>query len=139
MTITDEKKLRSKARKALWIAIVTIIAWLAIGGFSGQAFSKISNVQENDNSAFLPNSAESTAASKITIKFQDQSANLLPTLLIFVGELSPSNKSEKIPPGPVTCESIPGTDDFISSLMNSTIKGSAGSSPIFSPAMSAFN
>lgn len=91
MTITDEKKLRSKARKALWIAIVTIIAWLAIGGFSGQAFSKISNVQENDNSAFLPNSAESTAASKITIKFQDQSANLLPTLLIFVGELSPSN------------------------------------------------
>ncbi len=89
MSAIDEKKLRSKARKALWIAIVTIVAWLAIGGFSGQAFSKISNVQENDNSAFLPSSAESTEASKITIKFQDQSANLLPTLLIVVGDLSP--------------------------------------------------
>ena len=89
MSAIDEKKLRIKARKALWIAIVTIVAWLAIGGFSGQAFSKISNVQENDNSAFLPSSAESTEASKITIKFQDQSANLLPTLLIVVGDLSP--------------------------------------------------
>ena len=85
--MTSEKLLRSKARKGLWIAIVTIIAWLAIGGFSGQAFSKISNVQENDNSAFLPDTAESTAASKVIVKFSDQSADLLPTLLVFVGDV----------------------------------------------------
>ncbi len=92
--MTSEKLLRSKARKGLWIAIVTIIAWLAIGGFSGQAFSKISNVQENDNSAFLPDTAESTAASKVIVKFSDQSADLLPTLLVFVGDVSPN--SEKL-------------------------------------------
>ena len=88
--MTSEKILRNRARKGLWLAIVTIVAWLAIGGFSGQAFSKISNVQENDNSAFLPESAESTAASKVIVKFSDQSADLLPTLLIFVGDLNPA-------------------------------------------------
>ncbi|MFM8329292.1 MAG: MMPL family transporter [Actinomycetales bacterium] len=93
--MTSEKILRSKARKGLWIAIVTIVAWLAIGGFSGQAFSKISNVQENDNSAFLPESAESTAASKVIVKFSDHSADLLPTLLIFVGDLNPTVDVEK--------------------------------------------
>ena len=90
--MTTEKLLRSKARKGLWIAIVTIIAWLAIGGFSGQAFSKISNVQENDNSAFLPDTAESTAASKVIVKFSDQSADLLPTLLVFVGDVTPNSE-----------------------------------------------
>ena len=90
--MTSEKLLRSKARKGLWIAIVTIMAWLAIGGFSGQAFSKISNVQENDNSAFLPDTAESTAASKVIVKFSDQSADLLPTLLVFVGDVNPNSE-----------------------------------------------
>lgn len=78
-----------RARKGLWIAIVVVIGWLAIGGVSGPVFSKISTVQENDNAAFLPESAESTLASKITVKFSDQSSDLLPTLLLAVGDLSP--------------------------------------------------
>jgi len=95
MSITSEKVMRSKARKALWLAIISIITWLAIGGFSGQAFSKISNVQENDNSAFLPESAESTEASKLIVKFSDQSLDLLPTLLIIVGDVNPATSPEK--------------------------------------------
>ena len=95
MSITSEKVMRSKARKALWLAIISIITWLAIGGFSGQAFSKISNVQENDNSAFLPESAESTEASKLIVKFSDQSLDLLPTLLIIVGDVNPATNPEK--------------------------------------------
>lgn len=95
MTITAEKIMRSKARKGLWLAMLSIIVWLAIGGFSGQAFSKISNVQENDNSAFLPESAESTEAGKLIIKFSDQALDLLPTLLIFVGDLNPVTNPEK--------------------------------------------
>jgi RND superfamily putative drug exporter len=95
MSITSEKVMRSKGRKALWLAIVSIITWLAVGGFSGQVFPKISNVQENDNSAFLPESAESTAASKVIVKFSDQSLDLLPTLLIVIGDVSPANNPEK--------------------------------------------
>jgi len=95
MSITTEKVMRSRARKGLWLAIVTIIVWMAIGGFSGQAFSKISNVQENDNAAFLPDSAEATEAGKLIVKFSDQSLDLLPTLLILVGDLNPATNPEK--------------------------------------------
>ena len=94
ITSATSKKNRTKGRKALWIAIVSIIAWLSIGGFSGAAFSKISTVQENDNSAFLPQNAESTLASKITVKFSDQSENLLPTLLLLVGDVSPQSNPD---------------------------------------------
>ena len=95
MSITSEKVMRSRARKGLWLAVVTIIVWMAVGGFSGQAFSKISNVQENDNAAFLPESAESTEAGKLIVKFSDQSLDLLPTLLILVGDLNPTTNPEK--------------------------------------------
>ena len=84
----------SRVRKGLWISIVVVIGWLAIGGVSGPIFSKISTVQENDNAAFLPNSAESTVASKITVKFSEQDENLLPTLLLAVGDVSPQNNPE---------------------------------------------
>ena len=83
-----------RVRKGLWISIVVIIGWLSIGGISGPVFSKISNVQENDNSAFLPQSAESTLASKITVKFSEQSSDLLPTLLLAVGDVSPQSNPE---------------------------------------------
>ena len=88
---SQETKPAIKGRKALYIAIVTIIAWLAIGGVSGPVFSKISSVQENDNSAFLPESAESTLASEVIVKFQDQSAELLPTLILLEGAVGPSS------------------------------------------------
>ena len=52
-----------------------------LGGFAGPVFGKISNVQKNDNAAFLPSSAESTKVSKITVKFNEQSNNSIPTLL----------------------------------------------------------
>jgi RND superfamily putative drug exporter len=83
-----------RARKGIGIAVVIIVAWLGIGGISGPVFSKISTVQENDNSAFLPESAESTLASKITVKFSDQSSDLLPTLLLFLGDLNPAKNPE---------------------------------------------
>ena len=89
-------KNRTKGRRALWIAVVSIIAWLSIGGFSGAAFSKISTVQENDNSAFLPENAESTIAGKITVKFSDQSENLLPTLLLLLGDFNPATNPEAL-------------------------------------------
>ena len=83
-----------RVRKGLWISIVVIFGWLSIGAVSGPVFSKISTVQENDNAAFLPKSAESTLASKITVKFSDQAANVLPTLLLAVGEINPLQNPE---------------------------------------------
>ena len=82
--------IRVKGRKPLYIAIIAIIAWLAVGGISGPVFSKISTVQENDNAAFLPESAESTIASDVIVKFQDQSGDLLPTLILLEGNVGPT-------------------------------------------------
>ena len=82
-------KSKVKGRKPVAIAILVILAWLMLGGFAGPVFGKISNVQKNDNAAFLPSSAESTKVSKITVKFNEQSNNSIPTLLLAVGDISP--------------------------------------------------
>ena len=91
---SGKNKARVKGRKALWIAIVSILAWLSIGGFAGGAFSKISTVQENDNSAFLPDSAESTIAGEVLVKFSSQDDQLFPALLLLLGDLNPATNAQ---------------------------------------------
>jgi RND superfamily putative drug exporter len=90
----NESKRKVKGRKPLYIAIVAIIAWMSIGGISGPIFAKISSVQENDNSAFLPDSAESTIASRVIVKFQDQDSDLIPTLILLEGAVNPATNPE---------------------------------------------
>ncbi|MEY4105093.1 MAG: hypothetical protein RLZZ478_456, partial [Actinomycetota bacterium] len=96
MSLQDnqETKRRVKGRKPLYIAIVAIIAWMSIGGISGPIFAKISSVQENDNSAFLPDSAESTIASRVIVKFQDQDSDLIPTLILLEGAVNPATNPQ---------------------------------------------
>lgn len=89
MAKKDKSSAAVMGRKPLWIAIVAIIAWLGITSIAGPTFGKLSTVQENDNSAFLPDDAESTLASKITIKFSDSSNDQIPTLLVFLGDVDP--------------------------------------------------
>ena len=92
--LSEKKKSGVKGRKALWIAIVSILVWLSIGGFAGGAFSKISTVQENDNSAFLPDSAESTIAGEVLVKFSSQDDQLFPALLLLLGDLNPATNAQ---------------------------------------------
>jgi len=74
--------------------MVSILVWLSIGGFAGGAFSKISTVQENDNSAFLPDSAESTIAGEVLVKFSSQDDQLFPALLLLLGDLNPATNAQ---------------------------------------------
>jgi RND superfamily putative drug exporter len=85
-----------KGRKALWIAVVAIISWLAISSVAGPTFGKLSTVQENDNAAFLPDNAESTLASMVTVKFNDSSNDQIPTLLVFLGDVDPKKNPAKL-------------------------------------------
>ena len=64
-----------------------IFLWFGASGVFGPLFGKLSTVQENDNSAFLPDSAESTQASKIISKFNEDQNQSLPTLVLYVGEV----------------------------------------------------
>jgi RND superfamily putative drug exporter len=79
-----------KSRRPLVYALLIIFLWFGASGVFGPLFGQLSTVQENDNSAFLPDSAESTQAAKVIEKFnQDQNQNL-PTLVLYLGEVDES-------------------------------------------------
>jgi RND superfamily putative drug exporter len=77
-----------KSRRPLAYALLVIFLWFGASGVFGPLFGKLSTVQENDNSAFLPDSAESTQASKIIEKFNQDQNQTLPTLVLYVGEVN---------------------------------------------------
>ena len=62
------------------LAGVLLVVWLALGGFTGPYAGKLSEVAENDSSAFLPNSAESTQVAELQKKFQR--ANAIPAIIV---------------------------------------------------------
>ncbi|USX55257.1 MMPL family transporter [Lentzea sp. HUAS12] len=62
------------------LAGVLLVVWLALGGFTGPYAGKLSEVSENDNSAFLPNSAESTQVAELQKKFQQETA--IPAIVV---------------------------------------------------------
>lgn len=76
-----------KSRRPLVYALIVIFAWFGTSGVMGPLFGKLSTVQENDNSAFLPDSAESTQASKVIAKFNDSENQTLPTLVLYRGAI----------------------------------------------------
>ena len=72
-------------RKPFWAAILVIFIWFGASGVFGPLFGKLTSVQENDNSAFLPDSAESTKASKLIGKFSNADKTQLPALVLLEG------------------------------------------------------
>ena len=56
-----------------WIRpLLGVIVWLLIAGFSGPFSGKLASVQENDNAAYLPRSAESTKVIDVLTGFQEK-------------------------------------------------------------------
>ncbi|UFU05621.1 MMPL family transporter [Ruania halotolerans] len=85
-----------------------LVAWLAIGGFGGMAQGNLSSVQENDQAAFLPESAESTRASELIAEFSvDES---LPALLVVEAADGENLTQEDFATIGAFAESIPGLD-----------------------------
>jgi putative drug exporter of the RND superfamily len=70
----------SSARKGVWLAIGVAIIWLLISSWAGPLAGSLSQVQENDNAAFLPASAESTLVAEEQAKFSDSTA--VPLLVV---------------------------------------------------------
>lgn len=70
------------SKKAIPLRILLLLFWLAMLGFGGMAQGQISNVTENDQAFFLPESAESTLASQAASDFKESSE--LPMLIAVV-------------------------------------------------------
>ncbi len=77
-----------KSRRPFVSSLIVIFIWLGASAVFGPLFGALSTVQENDNSAFLPDSAESTQASKITATFTADQNQSLPTLVLYIGEIN---------------------------------------------------
>jgi RND superfamily putative drug exporter len=79
-----------KNRKPYAIAMLVVIAWFIITGIFGPLFGKLSSVQENNNSSFLPKGAEATLAADEIKKFSAQDTFAFPTLVLFEGSATPT-------------------------------------------------
>ena len=72
MGMTDKRTgtgRRSSSRWWLAGAVLSLVAWMGVGGIGGPTFGKLSEVSSNDQSSFLPASAESTEAREWQSRF----------------------------------------------------------------------
>ena len=69
--------------------MLVVIAWFVISGVFGPLFGKLSTVQDNNNSSFLPKGAEATLAADQIKTFSGKESFNFPTLVLFEGAVSP--------------------------------------------------
>ena len=89
------------------LVVLVIVGWLAVGGAGGQTFGKLSDVQENDAAAFLPESAESTQAGELHAQFVPVQA--VPGIFVVDGIAGP--------------EDIATVEDFVTQVVETPIEG----------------
>ena len=93
----DREPVEASSRKwgfrRIALGVVVLIAWLVLGGLGGSYEGKLGEVQKNDNSAYLPQSAESTKASDIADTFSTSST--IPGFIVWQrdGGLTASDKA----------------------------------------------
>ncbi len=78
-----------KHRKPLAVALLIVIAWFMASSITGPLFGKLSTVQKNDNSKFLPATAEAQKFAEASRVFTAGANQSLPTLILFVGQATP--------------------------------------------------
>src|SRR5690606_28050656 len=61
-----------------------ILAWLVGAGLGGPLFGKVSEVSSNDQTSYLPSSADATAVQEKLGEFNDSDA--IPSIVVFVGD-----------------------------------------------------
>jgi putative drug exporter of the RND superfamily len=70
------------ARRLRWLLPgLIVVAWLAAAGPLNAVGARLTGLQENDNAAFLPDSAESTRVTELQGKFQSEQS--LPLILVW--------------------------------------------------------
>ncbi len=96
--------MRVRGRKPLWIAIITVIVWMGIGGAVGPLFGKLSTVQKNDNSDFLPKNAESYKFTENYKPFAPSADRSIPALVLYIGKVD----EQKIGAANAFLQTLPG-------------------------------
>ncbi|WP_417510914.1 MMPL family transporter [Microbacterium sp.] len=83
---TDSPRVRIRRRS--WVRVlvpaVLIIAWLVGAGLGGPLFGKVDEVSSNDQTSYLPSSADATEVQQLLGEFNDSDA--IPSIVVFVGD-----------------------------------------------------
>ncbi|NWN87761.1 MAG: MMPL family transporter [Micrococcaceae bacterium] len=78
----------SRARVPKWLRILLpaflILAWLTAAGVGGPYFGKVEEVSSNDQTTYLPESAEATKVQELQGEFTDSDA--IPAIAVFVAD-----------------------------------------------------
>ncbi|AXL12820.1 MMPL family transporter [Microbacterium foliorum] len=87
--------IRERSRRHSWVRVLLpvalILVWLVGAGLGGPLFGKVDEVSSNDQTSYLPESADATQVQKLLGEFTDSDA--IPAIAVFVGdgELSESD------------------------------------------------
>lgn len=83
---TDASPSRSRSRTWLRVLVpaLLIIGWLAGAGFGGPLFGKIGEVATNDQTLYLPESADAAQVQQAQQEFSDSDA--IPAIVVFTSE-----------------------------------------------------
>jgi RND superfamily putative drug exporter len=67
-------------RRMWWLPALLVVVWLGLGALGGPYAGKLAEVAENDNAAFLPDSAEATEVADLQRRFSDQ--EVIPAVVV---------------------------------------------------------
>ncbi len=79
---------RERSRRHSWVRVLLpvalILVWLVGAGLGGPLFGKIDEVSSNDQTSYLPESADATQVQKLLGEFNDSDA--IPAIAVFIGD-----------------------------------------------------
>ncbi|WP_341954915.1 MMPL family transporter [Microbacterium sp. LWH13-1.2] len=113
---------RERTRRHSWvrvlIPVVLILVWLVGAGLGGPLFGKVDEVSSNDQTSYLPESADATQVQKLLGEFNDSDA--IPAIAVFVadGELSESD-IQTISDAVADAPSVEGVSEDVSPALTS--------------------
>ena len=85
---TRRSRSRSRNRVPRWLRIflpaVLILGWLIAAGVGGPYFGRVDEVSSNDQTSYLPESADATQVQKLLGEFSDSDA--IPAIVVFTGD-----------------------------------------------------
>lgn len=106
VTLRNVNQSKSHVAVRIVIAVLVVLGWLAVSGVGGPTFGKLSEVSSNDQSTFLPATAESTLAGEWVEEFSESSQ--IPALV--VAEFDDEFTEQQIPEFAPLAEDLKGVD-----------------------------
>src|SRR5436190_3856189 len=93
--VTGEKPAGGSRRIWRWLLpVLAIVAWLVVGGGLGPLSAKTSEVQKNNNSSYLPQSAESTEVQELLTGFTKTQSSAAIVIYTRDGGLTDDDKAK---------------------------------------------